>query len=144
MSHIYTLCSAPYLQCYRLISISLTTLSSTSHISHFSPPLLQIPHLLHPMADFLFWQQSCCALLASHRHKHAHTHHMTMTPRKPCAYPQCALGMQGHQRGWRVCVSLFAVCYYACCHPAAVCMFYPAVHLHTDEAASGALVTSYH
>lgn len=72
---------------------------------------------------------------------------MTMTLSEPCAYPQCPSGAQGHQRwgcsGVCVCVSLFAVCDYACCHPAAVCMFYPAVQLHMDGAMSGACVTSH-
>lgn len=55
-------------------------------------------------------------LSSFHTHTQAntctHTHHMTMTLRKPRAYPQCPLGMWGHQRGSG---RLTGACVIVCC-----------------------------
>ena len=99
--HLRSCFTLQYLQRYHFISIAPTRLSPAPHISHLSPPLLQIPHLLHPMADFLFWQKSCCALLASHTLTHTHTHTHTDT-HTHTAWPwpsRSPSGVQGHQRG---------------------------------------------
>lgn len=102
------------------------------------------PPPFSPHGRFSVLTEALLGLLYTHTHtdtyKHSeHKHCMTVTLRETCAYPQCPTWVWGHQC---VCVSFFAVCDCACRHPAAVCMFYPAVYLLKVGASSGALVTS--
>lgn len=138
-----------YLQCYHVISIAPTHLSPTPHISNFSPPLLQTP----PPTFCTQWQILCfdsSPAVLSWLHTHTYTHTQTSWPwpsESPVHIHNVLRGCRdtrGALRGWRVCVSLFAVCDYACCHRAAVCMFNPAVHLYMDGAVSGAAVIWSH
>lgn len=126
-----------------LISVAPRSLKPRPSFSNFSPSLLWIPHIFHPMADFLFWQKPCWACFT---HTHTQTHTNTQSTNTAWPWPS---GRPVHIHNvlhgcgdTSVCVSLFAVCDCACRHPAAVCMFYPAVYLLKVGASSGALVTS--
>lgn len=131
------LCVRPY----HLISIAPTRLGPAPLLVISAPRYYRAPPPLAPSGRlYVLTAVLLCSFGFTRTHTQAHTH-----PSRPSESP---LGCGGHQRGCGrlpgVCVSLFAVCHYACCHPAAVCILIPLSIYALDGAVSGAAVTSQH
>lgn len=100
------------------------------------------PPPFSPHGRFSVLTEALLGLLYTHTHRHIQTLRAQALHDRDPQGDLCISTMSYMGVGTPVCVSLFAVCDCACRHPAAVCMFYPAVYLLEVGASSGALVTS--